>query len=97
MMLKGLVLAAGCVAGVAVAQVSTAPAPAPRPASVGVSGGGSAMARQDIRAQLMPRRYTTMAAEIGAKVSGIPVGEGGAFRSGQVLVQFDCSLQRAQL
>ncbi len=55
------------------------------------------MARQDIRAQLMPRRYTTIAAEIGAKVSGIPVGEGGAFRAGQVLVQFDCSLQRAQL
>ena len=97
MMLKGLVLAAGCVAGVAVAQVSPAPAPAPRPAAVGVPGGGSAMARQDIRAQLMPRRYTTIAAEIGAKVSGIPVGEGGAFRAGQVLVQFDCSLQRAQL
>ena len=97
MMLKGLVLAAGCVAGVAVAQVSPAPASAPRPASVGVTVSGSAMARQDIRAQLMPRRYTTIAAEIGAKVSGIPVGEGGAFRAGQVLVQFDCSLQRAQL
>ncbi len=97
MMLKGLVLAAGCAAGVAVAQVSPAPAPASRPAAVGVSSGGSAMARQDIRAQLMPRRYTTIAAEIGAKVSGIPVGEGGAFRAGQVLVQFDCSLQRAQL
>jgi len=55
------------------------------------------MARQDIRAQLMPRRYTTIAAEIGAKVSSLPVAEGGAFRAGQVLVQFDCSLQRAQL
>ena len=97
MMLKGLVLAAGCAAGVAVAQVSPAPVPSPRPAAVGVTASGSAMARQDIRAQLMPRRYTTIAAEIGAKVSGIPVGEGGAFRAGQVLVQFDCSLQRAQL
>ena len=55
------------------------------------------MSRQDIRAQLMPRRYTTIAAEIGAKVAGLPVGEGGAFRAGQVLVLFDCSLQRAQL
>jgi membrane fusion protein (multidrug efflux system) len=57
----------------------------------------SAMARQDIRAQLMPRRYTTIAAEIGAKISSIPVSEGGVFRAGQVLVQFDCLLQRAQL
>ena len=56
-----------------------------------------AMARHDIRAQLMPRRYTTIAAEIGAKVSSLPVTEGGAFRAGQLLVQFDCSLQRAQL
>lgn len=56
-----------------------------------------AMARHDIRAQLMPRRYTTIAAEIGAKVSSLPVPEGGAFRAGQLLVQFDCSLQKAQL
>lgn len=97
MMLKGFVLAAGCVAVVAVAQVSPAPVPAPRPAATAMPANSSAMARQDIRAQLMPRRYTTIAAEIGAKVSAIPVGEGGAFRAGQVLVQFDCSLQRAQL
>lgn len=70
---------------------SSVAVPVPRSAS------GSAMSRQDIRAQLMPRRYTTIAAEIGAKVSSLPVGEGGAFRAGQVLVQFDCSLQRAQL
>jgi RND family efflux transporter MFP subunit len=95
MMLKGLVLAAACAASVAAAQVS--PTPAPRSSVAGMTASGSAMARQDIRAQLMPRRYTTIAAEIGAKVSGIPVGEGGAFRAGQVLVQFDCSLQRAQL
>lgn len=55
------------------------------------------MERHDIRAQLMPRRYTTIAAEIGAKVSGISVPEGGAFRAGQALVQFDCSIQKSQL
>lgn len=55
------------------------------------------MERQDIRAQLTPRRYTTIAAEIGAKVASISVQEGGSFRAGQVLVSFDCSLQRAQL
>jgi len=55
------------------------------------------MPKHDIRAQLMPRRYTTIAAEIGAKVSAIAVTEGGAFRAGQWLVQFDCSIQKAQL
>lgn len=64
---------------------------AQRPASPSV------MARSDIRAQLTPRRYTTIAAEIGAKISSLPVIEGGAFRAGQLLVQFDCTLQRSQL
>lgn len=50
----------------------------------------------EIRAQLVPSRYTTLGAEIGAKVSRITVPEGGYFRAGQVLVVFDCSIQRAQ-
>lgn len=57
----------------------------------------SALEQRDIRAQLAPRRYTTLAAEIGAKVQRLPVVEGGAFRQGQLLVQFDCSLQQTQL
>jgi RND family efflux transporter MFP subunit len=57
----------------------------------------SAVEKQDIRAQLTPRRYTTIAAEIGAKISRIDVAEGGRFHSGQTLVTFDCSLQQAQL
>ncbi|WP_229883069.1 efflux RND transporter periplasmic adaptor subunit [Pseudorhodoferax aquiterrae] len=56
-----------------------------------------ALERQEIRAQLMPQRYTTVAAEIGAKVSRLPIPEGGAFKSGQTLVSFDCTLQQAQL
>jgi membrane fusion protein, multidrug efflux system len=55
------------------------------------------MERQDIRAQLLPRRYTTIAAEIGAKIRRLPVPEGGAFKAGQLLVSFDCSLQQAQM
>lgn len=55
------------------------------------------MDRQEIRAQLMPRRYTTVSSEIGAKITRISVQEGGVFRAGQVLVNFDCSLQQAQL
>ena len=45
----------------------------------------------------MPRRYTTLGAEIGAKVSSITLREGASFRQGQVLIQFDCTLQQAQL
>lgn len=53
--------------------------------------------RQEIRAQLLPRQFTTLAAEIGAKVNKLPVSEGGAFKAGQVLVSFDCSVQQAML
>ena len=63
------------------------PAPAP----------SGALEPRDIRAQLAPRQYTTLAAEIGAKVQRLAVTEGGAFKKDQLLVQFDCSLQQAQL
>jgi RND family efflux transporter MFP subunit len=53
--------------------------------------------QSDIRAQLTPRDYTTLAAEIGAKVERIAVREGERFTKGQSLVSFDCSIQRAQL
>lgn len=49
-----------------------------------------------IRAQLTPERYTTVAAELGAKVQDIPFREGETFKIGDVLVQFDCSTQQAQ-
>lgn len=70
-----------------VAVAASAPAPAARPA----------LERQEIRAQLLPRRYTTIAAEIGARVNRLPVPEGSAFQSGQLLVSFDCTLPQAQL
>lgn len=66
------------------------------PAGPKPAGAAPAMERQEIRAQLLPRRYTTVAAEIGAKISRLPVSEGGAFKAGQLLVSFDCSLQQAQ-
>jgi len=57
----------------------------------------SALDKREIRAQLMPRRYTSLAAEIGAKVSHLPVAEGSRFRAGEALIRFDCSLQQAQI
>lgn len=73
------------------------PAPTATRAPTPEANSKPALERQEIRAQLMPRRYTTIAAEIGAKVNRLPVSEGGAFRSGALLVSFDCSLQQAQL
>jgi len=66
---------------------------APQPAALAAS----ALDSREIRAQLAPRRYTTLAAEIGAKINRLPLAEGAAFRQGQLLVQFDCALQQAQL
>ena len=55
------------------------------------------MGAADIRAQLVPQRFATLSAELGAKIARIHVREGERFRAGQALVSFDCSLQEAQL
>jgi membrane fusion protein (multidrug efflux system) len=64
-------------------------APTSKPAALSLE-------QQDIRAQLTPRNYTTLAAEIGAKISRIPFKPGQTFKAGQLLVGFDCTLQAAQ-
>lgn len=53
--------------------------------------------KREIRAQLTPLRFTTIAAEIGAVIARLPVTEGGRFQRGQTLVQFDCAVQHAQV
>ncbi|MEZ2739546.1 efflux RND transporter periplasmic adaptor subunit [Comamonas jiangduensis] len=93
----GVVLAAGAQTAPIPTVPATATAPAAKKPAAVLPGVGSALEQRDIRAQLAPRRYTTLAAEIGAKVQRLPVVEGAAFRQGQLLVQFDCSLQQAQL
>lgn len=52
--------------------------------------------KQDIRAQLSPLRYTSLSAEISAKIDRIAVREGEAFKVGQKLISLDCALQAAQ-
>ncbi len=74
---------------------ATAPVPAAVPTAAPQAKAG--LDRQEIRAQLLPRRFTTIAAEIGAKISRLPIPEGGAFKAGQLLVSFDCSVQNAML
>ena len=75
---------------------SQAQTPAPQPAEIQVATPDMLESRE-IRAQLKPRRYTTLAAEIGAKVERVAAPEGSRFKKGETLVSFDCTLQRTQL
>ena len=52
---------------------------------------------REVRGQLSPRRFTTLAAELPAKVLSIQPQEGGAFKAGQTLITFDCAMQQSQL
>lgn len=50
-----------------------------------------------IRAQLASRNAVTLSSELGARIAVLPLREGDAFRAGQTLVGFDCSLYQSQL
>jgi len=89
---RGLWLATSLLAGLTFA--TEPPKAVPQTTSAGTA---ASLEKREIRAQLTPRRYTTLAAEIGAKISHLAVPEGGSFRSGEVLISFDCLLQKAQL
>lgn len=52
---------------------------------------------QPIRAQLSAINFTTITAELGEKILRLPVRDGQKFQKGDVLVQFDCGVQQAQL
>lgn len=51
----------------------------------------------EMRAQLTPQRYATLSAEIAAKINRVALRDGQSFRAGDVLLEFDCALQAAQL
>ncbi|MBF0125268.1 MAG: efflux transporter periplasmic adaptor subunit, partial [Magnetococcales bacterium] len=72
-------------------------ADAPRPAVTNASPVRPGLEQREIRAQLAPRRYTTLSAEIGAKIDRITVQEGAGFQAGQTLIVLNCSMQQAQL
>lgn len=64
------------------------------------SSGASAqfeLDKLDLRAQLAPKQHTQLSAEFGARIIHLPLAEGDRVSKGQLLVEFDCSLQRAQL
>lgn len=87
----------------ALAQAHAAPAagalpaaPVPSLKTVAIAPSPAPVDATEVRAQLSPRRYTTVAAEIGARVQRV-AAEGSAFRAGQTLAAFDCGLQQAQV
>ncbi|WP_218580131.1 efflux RND transporter periplasmic adaptor subunit [Pseudomonas sp. 8Z] len=51
----------------------------------------------ELRVQLSPIRQTVLSSELAGKLTELTVKEGEAFKQGQRLAGFDCSVQRAQL
>ena len=51
----------------------------------------------EIRAQLQPLRYTTLSAEIPARIDKFKYREGDSFKKGDALILLDCVFQKAQL
>jgi RND family efflux transporter MFP subunit len=52
---------------------------------------------QVIRAQLVPRAFTTLSSETAARIDRIGRRAGEHFQKGDTLVEFDCVTQRAQV
>jgi RND family efflux transporter MFP subunit len=50
-----------------------------------------------VRAQLVSRNEVVLSSELAAKIESLQLREGDAFRVGQLLVGFDCTLFKAQL
>jgi membrane fusion protein, multidrug efflux system len=70
---------------------------APAPALRQVPTEQALVGIHDVRGRVVPRRYTTLSSEIPAKIDQMLVREGGRFKQGDILVSFDCAVQRAQL
>ena len=68
-------------------------------ASVPAFAQDAALADRDgrVRAQLVSRNEVVLSSELSAKIDSLPLREGDAFRAGQTLVGFDCTLFKAQL
>ncbi|WP_409522519.1 efflux RND transporter periplasmic adaptor subunit [Nitrincola sp. MINF-07-Sa-05] len=81
--------------GLSCALVSTGDASAQDAEPVGLQR--FTAGQEVMRAQLSPQRFTTLAAGLSARINTLSVHEGERFDEGQVLVEFDCGQQTAQL
>jgi RND family efflux transporter MFP subunit len=70
------------------AQQPSPSEPAPAAPEIGVA--------PEIRAQLTPRHYTTLSSEMAGRIDRIATRVGEHFKKDDVLIVFDCALQRAQ-
>ncbi len=57
----------------------------------------TALQANTLRAQILPKQYTTISSELPARLEKLPLEEGARFKNGDLLASLDCSLQRAQL
>ena len=85
----------GLTCGPASAQTKPPAPPVAAPQSAGAPA--ALLETREVRGQLSPRRFTTVAAELPAKVISIQPQEGGSFKAGQTLITFDCAMQKSQL
>jgi len=69
------------------------PAAAQQPGARDPAGG----VPQVIRAQLVPREFTTLSSETAARIDRISRRAGERFKKGETLIEFDCVVQRAQV
>lgn len=83
------------------APTGAQPAAAQTPGAAPVAGGPASPASSGgtggTRAQLVAVRRAVISSEVAAKIASLPVREGQTFRQGEVLVAYDCSLDRARL
>jgi membrane fusion protein, multidrug efflux system len=78
----------GGAAGFAQAPAEPPLPPLPSSAAAGVT--------PEIRAQLTPRQFTTLSSEMAARIDRIATQVGQHFQKGDVLIEFDCAVPRAQ-
>lgn len=72
---------------VSLANAASAQSPAPRDPIGG---------EREIRAQLTPREFTTLSSELAARIDRISTRVGDHFKRGDLLIEFDCAIPRAQ-
>ncbi|HKC32971.1 MAG TPA: hypothetical protein VKC16_05870, partial [Xanthobacteraceae bacterium] len=87
-------LALGLTIGLATALCGGATAQDSRTPFPASPSGGVA---PEIRAQLTPRQYTTLSSEMAGRIDRVATRVGESFQKDDVLIVFDCALQRAQV
>ncbi len=83
--------------GAAAAEPPTPSAMAPSAMAPAAPAAGSASLSAELRAQVTPRQYTTLAAGMAGRIEKLSVRPGDRFDKGERLVTFECSEERARL